>query len=263
MARLLPRRREPGEPYGAAACRRAVSSERLWLSEPRRATCLATVTGVRGDAFTVDRCLFAPASKALRHPQPADQGVAVVGGDKRVLSAVFERDGDVWLRLRGFTPTVGDRLQCQLDRDVRDLASRAHTALHLLLAALRKERAPPLPKDPEVKGGGHARLSLAAPAAPELLARALAQANAWAAADLGVEREHASRDVVARVATPQAFDPPDPYPGGDVVPIVRIGEACAYPCDGTHVERTHKVGRIVLPQVSPARGGMTVVLRVR
>jgi Ser-tRNA(Ala) deacylase AlaX len=215
--------------------------EKLWLTDPRRRTALAKVTRVKGGAFALDRCLFAPTSHLHRHPQPKDVGTVWFEGEKRILVDVRERDGFVWHRLRGFTPPVGAQLNCHLDADRRLAASRAHTAMHLLVRALGAT----MVRDPEVKGGGHFRLELDAPIPAKDLAQALAQANAWVAEGHRVTREHLPRSA-AHLIDAQRFQPPDPHPGPEVLTVARIDGVCAYPCDGTHVDNTRDVGRIVI-----------------
>ena len=241
----------------------AVTTERLWLTEPRRATSLAKVVAVRGPAFALDRSLFAPTSVLHRHPQPMDQGTVWLSGEKRVLVRVFQKDGVLWHQLRGTVPGVGATAQCQLDADLRLEASRAHTAMHLLVAALQRGNAPPLVRNPEVKGGGSFRLDLQRPVAAETLAAAVAQARAWVAQDRKVAREHVLREHAAKVLDAQRFDPPDPFPGPmTVLDAVRVDGVCAYPCDGTHVERTGKVVDVALAHARAGRGGFTLVGRV-
>jgi alanyl-tRNA synthetase len=239
------------------------ATERLWLTDPKRTTAICKVVATRGGAFALDRSLFAPASRTHRHPQPHDQGTVWWEGEKRWLDRVFERDGAVWHVARGVVPPAGSELNCHLDTERRELASRAHTAMHLMLKALADRGAPPLVADPEVKGGGNVRLDLAAAVAPRVLADALAQANRWVDEDRRVLREFLPRDAAERLLDRQSFQPPDPYPGPpDSLTAVRIEGLCAYPCDGTHVERTARVGRIV---VAESRGGQargTVVVRV-
>jgi Ser-tRNA(Ala) deacylase AlaX len=238
-------------------------TERLWISDPKRTTALCKVTAVRGGSFALDRTLFAPASRSHRHPQPADQGTVWWEGEKRWLERVAERDGQVWHTVRGAVPPVGTGLNCHLDQGRRELMSRAHTAMHLLIKALQDAGAPPLVADPEVKGGGNVRLELGRPVAPALLAGVLKQANAWVAADLAVSRGFVPRGLEARTLDAQSFHPPDPYPGPpDTLTAVRIGNVCAYPCDGTHVDRTGRIGRIVVTEARPRAGGATVVARV-
>lgn len=237
-------------------------TQRLWLTEPLRRTAIATVTAKRGASFALDRSLFAPTSHAHRHPQPADQGVVwIEGGEKRRLVAVHERAGELWHEVRGAVPGVGSRLQCHLDQARRDLASRAHTALHLVLAAAQRASSPALASDPTVKGGGTFRLDFATTVAPASLAAWLAQANEWVRLGRAVTVEHWPRGDEAKVLDAQRFDPPDPYPGPPTsLDSVRIAGICAYPCDGTHAQRTSQVGRIVAAHAT--RAGRVLVGKV-
>ncbi|MEA3144027.1 MAG: misacylated tRNA(Ala) deacylase [Thermoplasmata archaeon] len=239
-------------------------TERLWLTEPRRTTCLAKVTAVRGNLFALDRSLFAPTSDAHRHSQPMDQGTVWWEGEKRRLVRVVERGGTLWHELRGTVPDVGVQLQCHLDAERREKESRAHTAMHLWLKALSDLRAPPHVADPQVKGGGTFRLDLQSFVPAPLLAQARQQVEGWIAQDLPVTVEHLPRGFEAQELTPQSFAPPNPYPGPDTtLSVVRIGKVCAYPCDGTHVARTRAVGATVVAQAQPTRNGFMLVCRVK
>jgi Ser-tRNA(Ala) deacylase AlaX len=238
-----------------------VPTERLWLTEPRRTTSLAKVTVVHGHAFALDRSLFAPTGRAHRHPQPADQGTVWWEGEKRRLERVYEKEGTLWHELRGTVPEVGVQLQCHLDTDRRSEASRAHTAMHLFLRALLDERAPPLVADPEIKGGGNFRLDLQAFVAPPVLARVRARVEAWIASNVAVLVDHLPRGFEAQQLTPQGFQPPDPYPGPRTsLTVVRIGDVCAYPCDGTHVARTGQVGSVVVAEARAKADGSFVIV---
>lgn len=241
-----------------------VATERLWITEPRRSTALAKVVAVRGLAFALDRSLFAPASVFHRHPQPADKGTIWLAGEKRKLERVFQRDGVLWHQLRGTVPAVGEQAQCHLDADRRLEASRAHTAMHLLLAALHRGNAPPLVRNPEVRGGGHFRLDLGGLVQPKDLAAWLAQARQWSKDNVPIVRDHLARGHEAKILHAQRFHPPDPYPGPpDVLDVTTITGVCSYPCDGTHVERTGKVGDFAIAQANPMRGGgFTIVGRL-
>ncbi len=240
------------------------STERLWLTDSRRATSISVVTAVKGHAFALDRSLYAPTSREHRHPQPHDTGTVWVAGEKRRLVRSYVRDDILWHELRGTVPKVGDRLQCQLDTDRRTEVSRSHTALHLMLAALRAEGAPPLVSDPVVKLGGTFRLDLAGFVPPAVLAAALRRVRAWVAADKKVEPFFVPRGAETNLLDAQAFQPPDPYPGPfTTLSAIRIEGVCAYPCDGTHVERTGKVGEVVVAAAHPdRRGGYVVVGKV-
>lgn len=180
-------------------------------------------------------------------------------GEKRRLAKVIER-GDVWYGLRGTVPEVGSTVQCQLDQEVRLEASRAHTAMHLWLAALPAD-VPPMSIGPEVRGGGHFRLTHAWPVAPDVLAAAVQHVRAAIAADTVVERSFADRAVAMHSVTPQWFQPPDPVPGGAVLPLVTIGEACL-PCDGSHVDRTGRIGAVQVRHAAMGKAGFVVSVRV-
>ena len=234
----------------------------LWVTEPRRATSLSTVTAVRGAWFALDRSLYAPASRAYRHPQPQDQGYVWLQGTKRRLVEVQWREGGLWHRCRDWTPAAGDRLQCHLDADRRLEASRAHTAMHLLVKALADVGAV-LRKDPECKLGGTVRIDLAAPLAPTVLAEVRKRVLGWCRQGLAVSGEAALRTMQARALDAQPFMPPDPYPGPpDSVTAVRIAGVCAYPCDGTHVDRTDRITDVVFAEAKATRAGFLLVARV-
>lgn len=241
-----------------------MATELLWLTKPKQATALATVTAVRGDRFTLDRSLFAPTSRAYRHPQPHDTGtVWLDGGDKRRLESSWLEAGILWHRLRGAVPTVGATLRCHLDADRRLLVSRTHTAMHLLVAALQTVGAPPMRADPTVKLGGNLRLEFAGPIPPKAMATALAHVKAWSQADRRVTTEYVVRGMEARTLDAQSFHPANPYPGPDgPLSVVRVEGVNAFPCDGTHVERTSKIGGLQIAEARPVRGAFLLVGRV-
>lgn len=243
---------------------RGANTERLWITDPRRRTALAEVIDVRGDRFRLDRSLFKPTTRAYRHPQRPDKGwIWVQGGNKhRLRSAFLDPHGVLWHRVEGERPAVGDRLQCHLDQRLREQDSRAHTAMHLLLAALHQAGGPPLTSDPEVRGGGHFRLELARFVAPHDLKAWLDRVDQFIAQDRKVERVYATREEAHHHFDEQAFTEPDPYPGPETsLEGVAIEGISAYPCDGTHVERTSEVGRLVIVEAHPGSGGFVVVGR--
>lgn len=237
-------------------------TRRLYEDDPPPATALATVTRVRGGRFALDRTVFCPQGSRFRHHQRGDTGeVRVRGGARGRVIQVVEAEGEVWHRAT-FRPAVGDRVQCLVDAPRRMLDGRAHTALHLLLAALHEDAH--LAGDLHVKGGGRFRLDLAVPVPPQRLAAALEQVRSWTAADLPVHRAHVPHDEAHRL-TPQRFDPPDPWPGPrqGSWPVAEVPGVCAYPCDGAHAARTGAVGGLVLREARPSRTGMLVVGEVR
>lgn len=230
--------------------------ERLWITEPARRTCLATVTAVDGEFVQVDRALFSPGRSGTRHPQPADKGTVWRDGEKRKLAKVR---ADGWIRLRDAVPQLGETLQCELDQDWRDAMARAHTAMHLFIMASDA----PMVADPEVKGGGHARLTFGETIAPKRLAQWLERARQGIAADAVVSGRFVPRDVAMREADAQRFQPPDPLPGDDPAPVVSIDGVCTLPCDGTHVDRTGRIAELVVSHAAWGTGGFVVGLRAR
>jgi Ser-tRNA(Ala) deacylase AlaX len=240
-----------------------VCVELLWLTEPRRATCLAKVVQVRGDEFQLDRCLFAPTSRTHRHPQPADSGTIWIQGGKRRLERVRWHDGAVWHKLRGTVPTVGTTLQCQLDVERRQLAARAHAAMHLMIAAIQTQTTAAMTADPVVKGGGTFRLELNQVLAPATLTELLRQANDWGQRDRPIERLAVTRGNELHQLDTQRFHPPEPYPGpADVVQAAVLEGVCRYPCDGTLVDSARRIGRIVVSAANSRRNAMSLMCKV-
>lgn len=227
-------------------------TDRLWITDPGRVTCLAEVVEVRGDEFRVDKALFAPRSRACRHPQNHDEGTVWLDGEKRRLHSVRD-NGDVWYALRGTVPPVGQSLQCQLNQDIRQETSRAHTAMHLVMQHIDV----PMVADPEVKGGGHFRLTYAWPVdATSAVQKAMASLQA----DVVVERTYATR-AAEKFLTPQHFQPPDPVPGPYLLPLVKIGDHCV-PCNGTHVDRTGRISTIAITTAKQGKDGFVLGCKI-
>jgi Ser-tRNA(Ala) deacylase AlaX len=238
-------------------------TERLWETEPGRNTALAEVVETRGEEFRLDRSLFRPKSRAYRHPQRADGGtVWVQGGDKQQLVTAFERNDQLWHRVDGPTPAVGDELQLHLDQDQRELDSRGHTAMHLLLRAITQLVDVTLVDDPEVKGGGRFRLDLRGwSIQPGVLAEAVERANTWIEQDVPVEHGYTPRDVAEHKLDPQPFEKGESYPGpSTTIETVGVDGVCAYPCDGTHADRTGDLEDLVLREADPRQEGVWMVV---
>lgn len=229
-------------------------SEPLWITEPSRRTCLADVTEVRGSWFSVDRSLFAPGRSRFRHPQPADKGTIWREGEKRKLAGVRS---DGWLRLRDVVPDVGETLQCELDQAWRGQMDAAHTAMHLFIAASDAA----MVCDPEVKGGGHARITFGETIAPHRLKQWLGRAQTWIDQDIPIASRFEPRSVATLQVSPQSFQPPDAVPAGDPVPLVEIPGACCLPCDGTHVDRTGRIDGLVVSHAAWGKLGFVVGIR--
>jgi Ser-tRNA(Ala) deacylase AlaX len=238
-------------------------TELLWLQEPQRRTALAKVVARRGPAFVLDRSLFCPGASEYRHMQPADKGEVWVGGDKRWLRRVAWHRGELLHTLDGAVPGVAEQVRCHLDVERREAIEDGHTAMHLVLSALSRQRKVVLTGPCVVQGGRHFSLAVRADTfAPQLAADALAQANAAAARKLMVELDHAPRDALHGVDA-QPFADALTHPGPDTtLRIVRIGDASALPCDGTLRSTTAGLGRIVLQAARPGDEGMLLQFKV-
>jgi Ser-tRNA(Ala) deacylase AlaX len=235
------------------------------MTEPLRKTCLATVEAVQGDWFQVDRALFAPTSRACRHPQYSDSGNVWVDGDKRKLAGIRVGTGKragTWYRLKGTIPNMGEALQCELDQKRRDETARTHTGMHLMLAALGAMKLSAMVADCEVKGAGHFRLTFADVIPRHFLAAALKLVHEEMRADKPISRSFASRNEIEHFARPQSFRPPDPFPGGESVSLVTIGD-CGLPCDGSHVDRTGRLSSVAIAHARPGKDGFVVVGQVK
>lgn len=239
------------------------SSVPLWVTEPRRSTSLSVVTARRGMWFALDRSLYAPTSRQCRHPQPHDQGYVWLQGTKRRLVEAQWRDGELWHRCRDWSPAVGDKLQCHLDADRRLEVSRAHTAMHLAIKAIG-DLGGVLRRDAEVKLGGTFRLDLVAPLPAASLAEARKRVVQWCRQGLTLSTEAVLRTMQAKALDEQPFSPPDAFPGPpDSVMAVRVPGVCAYPCDGTHVDRTDRIADVVFAEAKATRAGFLLVGRVK
>lgn len=176
-------------------------------------------------------------------------------GEKRRLDGIQTHGNAIRYRLRGTVPAVGDRLQCELDQAWRGAMARGHTLMHLLIAASDA----PMTADPEVRGDGHARLTFAQHIDNTRLAAWMHRVQAWIDADAPISQRFVERAEAMRFATPQEFSPPDPVPCGAVAALVDIPGAGAFPCDGTHVDRTGRIGATRIVHARMGKDGFVLV----
>lgn len=241
-----------------------MTTERLYLEEPTRKTALAKVTARLGGGFLLDRTVYHAADARYHHAQPCDRGHLLVEGHKLKLDRVAcDRAGRLVHRASGPPPAVGAKAQLHLDAPRRHLQARAHTLMHLLVAALAEARSE-LVSRAEVVGGGEVRVAVKlreAPASawPKLASRVKQMVDAR----LPVEASWKPRDDAEKASTPQGFAFGAIAPDEPVLRVVRIGDACILPCDAPLVERSSDVGAISVAPPTPARdSGVRLRLKV-
>ncbi|HEX9994267.1 MAG TPA: alanyl-tRNA editing protein [Acidimicrobiales bacterium] len=105
-----------------------MATERLFLRDAYLRAFDATVTAVDGDRVALDRTAFYATSGG----QPHDTGTL---GEARVVE-VRAAGPDVWHRLEGAVPAVGDAVHGEVDWDRRHALMRTHTALHVLCGVI-------------------------------------------------------------------------------------------------------------------------------
>jgi misacylated tRNA(Ala) deacylase len=105
-----------------------MATERLFLHDGYLRSFDATVTAVDGDRVALDRTAFYATSGG----QPHDTGRL---GDADVVDVRAE-GGEVWHRLEGPIPAVGQVVHGELDWERRYALMRTHTALHVLCGVI-------------------------------------------------------------------------------------------------------------------------------
>lgn len=236
------------------------ATTRLYLEDARRKTALAVVTGQAGGGFTLDRTLFHVHDARYHHRQPCDRGHALVAGSKlKIVKVAWDARGLLVHRISGDAPLppAGAKAQLHLDAPRRELQARAHTLMHVLLAALAEARAEHL-EPVEVVGGGEVRCRVKA----RDLSKVEARVRELVATRAPIEISWMPRDEAAKRATPQhvpfsmvASDEP-------TVRMVRIGEWSALPCDAPLVEHVWQVGDVKFAPPQVTREGVRLRAKV-
>jgi Ser-tRNA(Ala) deacylase AlaX len=233
------------------------ATARLYLEDPRRKTALAAVTGHAAGGFLLDRTVFHAADPRYHHAQPCDRGHVIADGHKLKVHKVGWDKGRLVHRTHGPLPAVGAKAQLHLDAPRREQQARAHTLMHVLLAALAGGE---VLAQPEVVGGGEVRLVARVrgdAALVEARARRIVESRA------PIEARWAPREDVAKLVTPQGAPLDTIAPGEPTIRVVRIGDASLLPCDAPLVERASDVGEWRMDPPLPARDGGAVRLRAR
>lgn len=235
-------------------------TQRLYWEDARRKTALANVTARYAGGFLLDKTLFHAADKRYHHAQPSDKGYLVAEGHKLKIDRVTLDKGLPVHRTSGPVPSAGAKAQLHLDWDRRWLQARAHTAMHLLIAALVEQRAELL-SQPEVVGGGEVRCVAKYREAPEKAwPKTVARVRQLVDARLPIETSWAPRDEIR--ATPQGVALAGIAPDEPTLRVVKIGTASLLPCDAPLVDHSWQVETIRESPPVPAREGVRLRLKV-
>lgn len=105
-------------------------TEELYLEDPYRRECLATVTGIDPSGLLFDRTVFYPGGGG----QPADRGVLVWGEARiEVPEAGRNRDGDIWHQCApAGHPEPGEQVVARIDWRRRHALMRHHALMHVV-----------------------------------------------------------------------------------------------------------------------------------
>lgn len=229
-----------------------MTTERLPLTDARRKTALATVTAHRAGGFVLDRSIYHAADARYHHRQPCDKGHALVDGSKLKVTKVGLDRGVLVHRTPSALPPVGGKAQLHLDADRREQQARAHTLLHVLLAALAAEPRVEHAEPPEVVGGGEVKLHVRN---VRDLAKAEARARQFIATRAPVEVAWMPRDEARKRATPQHVPLDAVAPEEPTLRMVRVGDWSLLPCDAPLVEHVWQVGDVRFAPPQPTREG--------
>ena len=229
-------------------------TELLYLSDAYLRQFTATVTAVDSDRVALDRTAFYVTGGG----QPHDTGRL---GDARVVE-VRKDGGDVWHKVEGEVPAVGDEVECEIDWDRRHDLMRTHTALHVLCGVIWNEWGK------AVTGGNmeplSARMDFEFDPLPEGFGATVeALVNTELAAARPIEVSFLPRDVAVEdedLIRTKVNLIPESVKEIRVVDIVGLDKQAD---GGTHVKSTDEVGRIrVVKTESKGKGNKRIRIEV-
>ncbi|MCX7630146.1 MAG: alanyl-tRNA editing protein [Geminicoccaceae bacterium] len=217
-------------------------TEPLFYTDAYLSACSAVVLSVEPEGIVLDRTVFYPSGGG----QPGDRGELLLA-DGRVVEIVDTRRGEGGAILHlpaGGAPAVpaGSRVEARIDWRRRYRLMRAHTALHLLSAAVGA------PVTGGAVGELEGRLDFDLPDPPER-APIEARLRAWVEADLPVRATWIAASELARrpgLVKTVGVRPPE---GSERIRLIAIEGVDVQACGGTHVARTGEIGRIRIVKV--------------
>jgi misacylated tRNA(Ala) deacylase len=214
----------------------------------------AIVTAVDGAEVSLDRTGFYPTGGG----QPHDTGAL---GEARVVDV--RKDGDdVWHRLEGPVPAVGDAVHGVIDWDRRHALMRTHTAMHVLCGVIWNEYRVP------VTGGNmeplSARMDFEFDPLPEGFGPRIEElVNAELVADRRIQVSFTPRATAvldSDLIRTKVSLVPEHVAEVRVVDIVGLDKQAD---GGTHVHTTSEVGRVrVVKTESKGKGNKRIRVEV-
>ena len=229
-------------------------TELLYLHDAYLTRFGAEVTGVDGHRVALDRTAFYPTGGG----QPFDTGRL---GEARVVEV--RKEGElVWHTLEGSVPSVGERVEGEIDWDRRHQLMRTHTALHVLCGVIWNEWGT------AVTGGNmeplSARMDFEFDPLPEGFGATVEErVNAELAAGRRIEVAFLPRDTAvtdADLIRTKVSLIPETVKEIRVVDIVGLDKQAD---GGTHVRSTDEVGRIrVVKTESKGKGNKRIRIEV-
>jgi misacylated tRNA(Ala) deacylase len=229
-------------------------TELLYLSDAYLREFTGVVTAVEGDSIALDRTAFYPTGGGQPHDTGALAGTRVVD--------VQKRGNDVWHRLDGPVPHVGETVTGVVDWERRHQLMRTHSAMHVLCGVIWNEWGK------AVTGGNmeplEARMDFEFDPLPEgFAARVQELVNAEIVTDRRIDISFLPRDVAladdALIRTKVNLIP-ESVTEIRVVDIVGLDKQAD---GGTHVATTSEIGRFeVVKTESKGKGNKRLRVRI-
>lgn len=207
----------------------------------------AKVTAITDEGGVVlDRTIF----YATAGGQPGDSGSLEWAGGRIEIATTIKGQGEDIILVPAEPsrlPSVGTSVRQFLNWERRHRHMRVHTALHLLSVVI------PLPVTGGQIGADKGRLDFLMPEPPEDKDALEQTLNQLIDCDFQVTEEwitEAELDAKPELVKTMSVQPPR---GSGRIRLVRIGEgentADLQPCGGTHVARTHEIGRVQIGKI--------------